>query len=150
MPYRLSWIIENRLLLIAYDGAITRSDLETYLDESMAMRDQANAVLGEGGPLVHTITDARRLTKNEMSFKDAQNIAKSLRHQRVGWSIYIPKNAIDQFFANIGHQIVGVRYRSFPTVTEGIDFLKSVDETLKNLDYTTTDESMSRAPFKRP
>lgn len=149
MPYRVSWIIENRLLLIAYEGVISRADLVGYLDESMAMRDKANEILGEGGPLVHTITDARRMSKNEMTFKDAQTVAQQLRHQRVGWSIYIPKNAIDQFFANIGHQIVGARYRSFPTVTEGIDFLKSVDETLRNLDYAATEESISRSPFKK-
>lgn len=149
MPYRLAWLLENRVMLIGYEGVVTSADLQAYLDESLALRDRANAVLGAGGPLVHTITDARRATKMEVTMKDGQNIIKTLRKQRVGWSVYIARSAFDQFFAGIGHQMAGVRYRSLNSVTEAVEFLKSVDDTLATFDYMPSEDTASRSPFKR-
>ncbi len=136
MGYKVSWILENRIMLISYQGVLSKADLKNYLMETMDMRDRANAALGEGGPLVHTITDARRLTKNEISLKEAIKMIDILRKQRVGWSIYIASNKLDMFFATVGHQIAGVRYRTVATVTEGVNFLKETDDTLANFTYS--------------
>lgn len=135
MSYKISWVLENRIMLIQYEGLLTRAELQTYLAETMDMRDRANAILGEGGPLVHTITDARRMTKTELSLPEALKVVKMVRDQRVGWAIYIPSGKLDMFFSSLGHQIAGVRYRSFPTIAEGIDFLRKSDDTLANFTY---------------
>ncbi|MBE2270614.1 MAG: hypothetical protein IAE80_20420 [Anaerolinea sp.] len=143
MSYKLSWLLENRIILITYDGVFTKADLETYLKESLDMRDRANAVLGAGGPLVHTVTDARRMTKQDLSLQEALKVVETLRKQRVGWSIYIAANKLDQFLAGVGHQFAGVRYRSVSTVQEGIDFLKKVDDTLADFTYSKDDSRKS-------
>lgn len=135
MGYKVSWLLENRIMLIAYDGLLTRAELQTYLAETMDMRDRANAVLGEGGPLVHTITDARRMTKTELSLPEALKTVKMVRDQRVGWAIYIPAGKLDLFFSSLGHQIARVRFRSFPTIGEGVEFLKKMDDTLGDFTY---------------
>jgi hypothetical protein len=149
MGYRLSWLLENRILIVVYEGVMTKTDLQTYLAEAAVMRDHANNVLGEGGPLVHTITDARRLTKNELSLKEALKTIESLRQQRVGWSIYIPAGKADQFFAVVGHQIAGVRFRCVESVSEGVELLKRMDDTLVDFDYSG-DVTLSRNPFTQP
>jgi hypothetical protein len=136
MGYKVSWVLENRIMLISYEGVLSKADLKNYLLETMDMRDRANTALGEGGPLVHTITDARRLTKNEISLKEAIKMIDILRKQRVGWSIYIASNKLDMFFATVGHQLAGVRYRTVASVTEGVNFLKETDDTLANFTYS--------------
>lgn len=135
MGYRLSWLLENRILLISYEGMITKADLQTYLAETMDMRDRANALHGEGGPLVHTITDASHMTGTELNLKEALKSLDAVRKQRVGWTIYIAAGKMDLFFAGLGHQFAGVRFRCVGSVAEGIDFLKQVDDTLANFTY---------------
>ncbi len=136
MGYQVSWLLENRIMLIKYDGVLTKEMLHDYLAESMDLRDKANAVLGEGGPLIHTITDARGMTKVDLPPSEAMKQINYVRKQRVGWTIYIPAGKLDNLFASIGHQIAGVRFRSFPNLTESIKFLKEVDNTLPEFSYT--------------
>lgn len=149
MAYKISWLLENRIMLITYDGVLSKADLQNYLSETMDMRDRANAKLGLNGPLVHTITDARRMTKNEMSLKEALNMLTMVRKQRVGWSIYIPATKLDKFFASLGHQLVGVRFNSFETVNDAIKFLIDTDESLGEFSYDG-DETVELTPIETP
>lgn len=146
MGYKLSWLLENRILLISYDGVLTKADLQTYLAESMDMRDRANAILGVNGPLVHTITDASKMTKQELTLADASHVVNTLRNQRVGWSIYIPANKVDGFMANIGHQLAKVRYRQATDIATAVDFLKDIDPTLAEFQYMPHRFAPPRSP----
>ncbi len=139
MSYKLSWLLENRILLISYQDMLTKADLQSYLAESMDMRDRANAILGENGALVHTITDARRMTRTELSLNEGLKTVAMVRNQRVGWTIYIPARKLDMFFATLGHQLAGVRYRCVTSIDEGVKFLKTVDDTLANFTYSGDD-----------
>ncbi len=145
MSYKISWLLENRILLISYDGVLSKVDLQTYLAESMDMRDRANAILTEGGPFVHTITDARRMTRTELSLNEALKTMRIVRNQRVGWTVYIPAKKLDMFFATLGHQFAGVRYRNAESIAEAIAFLKTVDETLAHFTYVGEDAPASTA-----
>lgn len=149
MAYQLSWLLENRIIMIAYDGVMTRDDLQNYLVEAAEMRDRANAALGEGGPLIHTITDARRMTENTLTLKEALKTLEALRQQRVGWSLYIPATKADQFFAVVGHQVAGVRFRCVTSISEGVDVLKRMDDTLSDFTYSGG-VTLARNPFKVP
>jgi hypothetical protein len=135
MGYHLTWLLENRILLISYKGMLTKADLYAYLAETMDMRDRANALHGEVGPLVHTITDASRMTGTELNLKEALKSLDAVRKQRVGWTIYIAAGKMDLFFASLGHQFAGVRFRCVGSVAEGIDFLKQMDDTLAEFTY---------------
>lgn len=149
MAYHVKWLLENRIMLITYEGVVTKADIQNYLTETMDMRDRANARLGPNGPLVHTITDARRMTKSEMSLKESLNMVSIVRQQRVGWSLYIPASRLDKFFASLGHQLVGVRFNSFQTVNEAIRFLIDNDETLEDFSYDG-DETLKITPDEKP
>lgn len=138
MGYHISWLLENRILMISYEGMLTKADLHAYLAQTMDMRDRANALLGEGGPLVHTITDASRMTGTELNLKEALKSIDAVRKQRVGWTIYIAAGKMDLFFASLGHQFAGVRFRCVDTIEDGIDFLKQVDDTLAEFTYMSS------------
>ncbi len=134
MAYHVSWLLENRIILIRYQGTVTLKDLESYLTETAHMRDQANAALGSNGPLVHTITDASSMEKNAISLPEALQATRLTvtSQQRVGWSVYISAGVIDRFFSTAGHQLAGVRYRAVDSIEEAVAFLKSVDDTLSD------------------
>lgn len=133
MPYKVSWLIENRVILAQHYGVFTGEELLAYLDESLAMRDRANEISGVGGPLIHTLTDARKLEKSAMALRDVQPILRSLRKQRTGWSIYVHPGKVDRFLASLGHQFVGVRYRAFEKMSEAIAFLEEMEPSLRGL-----------------
>lgn len=130
MPYQVSWLLENRIMLIQHIGLVTTAEMQEVLKESFEMRDRANAALGPTGPLVHTITDATQLDKYNVSTAESQKMAKALRQQRVGWAIFVSPNRIISFLAGVGHQMAGVRYRAFDSMDKAITFLRTHDDTL--------------------
>lgn len=134
MPYTVSWIVPNRIILTRYHGVFTSEDLRSYLEESLQMRDDAIAALGEDGALIHTLTDARQLDRYTIGLADIQGMLKSLRQQRVGWSVFVHPGKMERFFSSIGHHWVGVRHREFATIEDAIVFLKE-DASLPDFSY---------------
>ncbi len=130
MEYQLSWLIENRIILVKFVGVMDSKAMQAYLEESFAMRDQANEANGVNGPLVHTITDSLDVTGSKLGLSDIRSMMTQLRDQKVGWSIFVSDKMIDRLFASIGHQFVGVRHREFATMEEGFEFLENNDPTL--------------------
>lgn len=150
MGYQLLWLIQDRVIYIRQFGVINRDELIRYLDESMVMRDEANARLGEGGPLVHTITDARAVEKNELQLSDLQTMLHSLRAQRVGWSIYVNESKIVRFLASVAHQMVGVRHSMCSSMEDALAFLNKVDETLPPLTMAQVDALLRKQAEQPP
>lgn len=128
MPYEVTWLVPDRVILARHYGKFTREDLHAYLAESFALRDSADQT--PGAPLVHTVTDASAMTSQDMNIGDLRTVLEQLREQRVGWSVYISPNPVTRFLASIGHQFAGVRYRAFGTMAEAIAFLQDADKTL--------------------
>lgn len=133
MPYEVTWLVENRVMLARHYGVLTSEDLQAYLEESFAMRDHANEVLGKDGPLVHTLTDATEMESQTLGLGDMKSIVANLRQQRVGWSVYVNPDTVTRFLSSVGHQLVRVRYKAFSTMPEALAFLQEVDETLPEL-----------------
>ena len=130
MPITVKWIVENRVMLSTFVGEIDSEQIIGYLDESMAMRDAANEINGEHGLLVHTITDGTRVTKQSTDLGTVRKIMKSLRSQRVGWSLYVSENRMDRFITSLAHQFGGIRYQAFETMGDAIQFLRENDSSL--------------------
>ena len=133
MPYKLTWLVENRVLYVRYFGVFTREDLENSLAESVAMRDQANVVNGDDGPLVHTVSDVLRMEGQTVGLTDAQQTLRALRGQRAGWSVYVSDNRAQRFMSAVGHQLAGMRFRSFNNLPAALAFLQEADPTLPAL-----------------
>lgn len=130
MPIYVRWLVQNQIILVHMVGELGTEQLLPYIDKSFAMRDQANEENGVHGPLVHTITDGRGITKQNIDLKTTQQIMKSLKTQRIGWSIYVSTDRVQVFFASLAHQFGGIRFKSFGTVEEALDFLRGADARL--------------------
>lgn len=141
MTIKVKWLVDNRILLAEFSGEIDSKQVIDYLDKSMAMRDVANEANGRNGALVHTITEGNKVTKQRVNLKTIREIMKSLREQRIGWSLYISENRADRFVSSMAHQFAGIRYRSFATMDEGLDFLRSNQDDLKDILDETLDFS---------
>lgn len=144
MTIKVKWLIENRVMLAQFSDEIDSEQIARYLDKSLAMRDVANEVNGRDA-LVHTITDGTGVTKQSSDLGTIRKIMTSLRQQSVGWSLYVSENKIDRFMSAMAHQFGGIRYQSFATMEEAIEFLKENDVTLKDmfdesLDFSFPDE----------
>ncbi|MDZ4769663.1 MAG: hypothetical protein SGJ24_11085 [Chloroflexota bacterium] len=139
MPYAVKWLIPDRLMLSIHYGVVSSDDMMAYIDESMAMRDAANDKNGVGGALVHTLTDARAMTRVEIKLKDMQGVLRALRGQKVGWSVYVNPSAVDRFVVSVSHQMVGVRHYICATMEEALTFLTTNDETLPAVSVTAVD-----------
>ncbi|MCA9912436.1 MAG: hypothetical protein KC496_03775, partial [Anaerolineae bacterium] len=131
------------IILTRYHGVFTSEDLRSYLEESLQMRDEAIAVLGEDGALIHTLTDARQLDRYTIGLADIQGMLKSLRQQRVGWSVFVHPGKMERFFSSIGHHWAGVRHREFATIEDAIVFLKE-DTSLP--DFTYVPDEVEKIP----
>lgn len=146
MTIQVKWLVENHVLFAHFSNAIDSEQIINYLDKSMAMRDKAIEVNGEDGALIHTITDSRAVVEQNLDLKTAYSIMKSLRKQRIGWSIQVTDNRVDRFTSSMAHQFGGIRYQSFSTMDEAIDFLRNNDVLLDgilddDLDFTFPDAS---------
>lgn len=130
MTITVRWLIENRVLLSEFVDEVDSQQLIDYLEKSFAMRDQANTANGEYGYLVHTITDATRVTKQNLDLAAAQKIMKSLREQRIGWSLFVSTNRLHRFMSGMSHQFGGIRFQAFETLDEAVQFLKKNDDSL--------------------
>lgn len=139
MPYAVRWLVPDRVMLSIHYGVMDRDDMQNYITESMGMRDEVNARTGFGGALVHTITDARFLDKTEAQLKDVQGMLRSLRAQKVGWSVYVSPSAINRFLVSVAHQFVGVRHYICPTLEDAITFLTTNDDSLPPMSAADAD-----------
>ena len=133
MPYSIEWLVPNRVMYVRQFGKITRDEMDRYLEESFTIRDQGNEANGINGPLVHTITDAREVEHTDIKLKDVDKMLRSMRKQRVGWSIYVNSSPIERFLVSIAHQLMGVRYACFATLEEGLNFLAAQEDGLSNI-----------------
>lgn len=113
MPVEVRWYVENRVVLAAGHGVVTRADN----DESDR---QVLAMLGTGTPPVHVLMDVSlvedfpQYTMNER-MSVFQNMAQ---HPNLGWA------------ALCGTVNPVVRFRLFETFDEGLNFLKEQDKSV--------------------
>lgn len=131
MTIHVRWLVENRIILAHFSEDINGEQLRTYLDVSFEMRDTANEIQGEFGDFVHTITDGTEITKQAVDLGTIQQIMQSLRSQKVGWSLYVSPKGMDRFLSSLAHQFAGIRFQSFATMDEAIQFLRENDESLQ-------------------
>jgi hypothetical protein len=130
MTTAVRWLVENRIILSHFSGAIDSEQLLAYLEVSFAMRDAANEANGKYGQLVHTISDGSQITSQVASLPNVQKIMKSLREQKVGWSLYVSPNRLDRLVSSVAHQVGGIRYKAYDTMDKAIQFTRDNDDSL--------------------
>ncbi len=129
MPYTTSWLIKDRVVYSEFHGAVSSDELATFIEQVL---DLAKAGTG----MVHHISNSLDLQKLEFSLKTAQTLVKGRKlTTEITWQVDINRNPINRWFADFLSQFVGVRTRTFPTLTEAFEFLKAQDPTLADVDW---------------
>jgi hypothetical protein len=126
MPVEVRWYVENRVVLAAGHGVVTRAEN----DESDR---QVLAMLGTGSPPVHVLMDVSlvedfpQYTMNER-MSVFQNMAQ---HPNLGWAALCGTvNPVVRFMSAVVTRLTGVRFRLFETFDEGLNFLKEQDKSV--------------------
>ena len=122
MPYKLSWLVEGRVILNKSWGRHNQEDIPAYDQEMLRYLDAGTA------PLVHSITDISEL--ESMPSLASLTQFTFTKHPRLGWQVNYGGKAALKVIANIAAQLFPLRYRSFSTLEEALAFLQHVDTTL--------------------
>lgn len=125
MPYKMSWLVEKRVIYAQLYGYVTQEELASYYKSMVTLAQDSELLL-------HTLTDSTGLTGMKMSLRDLQNMGFSGIHN-LGWAILISPSKINRFFASVITQLSHKRGRQFATIEEGLRFLQEIDDSLPPL-----------------
>lgn len=125
MAYEISWLIDERLILITFTGVLTREDLYAVSEAAFTMAESGTAP-------VHSITDGTHLTSVEIGIDDLRKIMEN-RSYKSGWSVTVTPGRMERFLASIANQLFRMKSRHFATFEEAIAFLKDIDPTLPEI-----------------
>jgi hypothetical protein len=129
MPVKLSWYLEDRVVLVKFLGMVTVDELVdasymgvSYIEQSIA-------------PYVHFVHDASELIQLPRQIQPIIKAAQvSFSHPRVGWIVaYQVPDRLTSFTGNLVSQVFRVRYRIFDTKPQALAFLQTRDATLPDL-----------------
>jgi hypothetical protein len=128
MGYKISWVVENRVLLATLDRLISLDELVDYRDTRGKM------VHGSGNDSVHTIVDASQVD-NKASQLPLSGMAKVFSHSNdsIGWGLVINAPSSHHWITSILLQVISGRYRMFTKPQEALDFLIDHDPSLSML-----------------
>lgn len=122
MPYKVSWLVEKRIIYTRMYGFVTSEELS-------AQKEEMEPLIQSSDQLLYIVTDGTDTTGTSMGLRDLQK-TQFADATNLGWAIYISPKKMDRFFASVITQLLKKRSREFATLEEGIRFLQSVDETL--------------------
>lgn len=125
MPYEIGWLIENEVMYNRNWGVGTVEDIYGAMMASREMIDSSDR------PVVHLLIDNRESTESPKLIESAKVVRSVPPQERAGWVVTVhTSRAITRFLSDVAIQMTGARYRSFNSIQEALDFLRSVDDTV--------------------
>ncbi len=127
MGYEISWYIPGRVVQAIFTGTISS-------EEAAAASNLTAQLIQEGDPpKVHLIADTTHLERFPTNLNLLNRSAsKHLWQPKLGWTIVISTNSTTRMVSGIITQVARVRFRMFPTISEGVRFLADQDSTLRD------------------
>lgn len=128
MPYRVEWLLENRVVLSVYTGLMSLEDARGQVRE-------ANALLRQGIPLTHSVIDMTEVTRLPPLQATSEFMSTDLTDVRdkLGWTLIITNNKFLKFASSLFVPMFKVRQRFFGSMDEALKFLQEDDSTLPPL-----------------
>lgn len=125
MTFRLSWELENRIILWKYAGVLSLDDLKNASQKAVGFIEQ-------GQKPVHILSDIQEVTTVEYTLKEAADYILPYNVNALGWIVCFgePGNTFQRFMTSALAQHRDMRIRWVTTKDEGRAFLAEVDETL--------------------
>jgi hypothetical protein len=126
MPVEVSWYISNRVVLARGYGSVTT-------EENAESDRQVAALIDQGIAPVHVIIDVT--TVDDFPFFSASyqkdNVQQFLRSNKLGWGVVCgTSNRVVRFVGEVVARLSRINFRMFPTLEEGLAFLKDQDQTV--------------------
>src|SRR5690242_9872525 len=126
MPVKLSWILENRVMMVVAEGDYSDEELIGLDGQIIKYLDQSTA------PLVHMVMD-RHGADHTPSIKSITQV-KWPKHPRYGWTLVVGStNSLQRFVVALANNFFKGRQRNFDSVPAALDFLNEVDTSLPPL-----------------
>ena len=124
MPYKLSWYLPKRIILVDCVGTITTDEIRSFAQNGVEM-------VTSGRPLVHFIVDFRQVQGVESIPQALRTLQQNPPHPDTGWVLFVGKlNPLLTTFADFAGTVIRVRYRRFGSMEEALAFLKERDTSL--------------------
>lgn len=123
----VEWVVENHVIMTtAYTW-----DAQGLADDIHRVNELVNQ---SELPLVHTLWDFQNLEKYPTNLNDIRKAVKPLfTNDRCGWVITVMQNQMIAFLSQAASSMYGIRYRTFKTMDEAVQFLQGQDSTLPTL-----------------
>lgn len=126
MPVDVSWLYEDRIIKLRQYGKVTSQQLVEAIEVSRQM-------IRRGKPPVHTISDGTSVEGNlDFALADLKNIIPTAV-EGAGLMVSIQSRALDRFFAAVGMQLAGVRYKFAKDEKHALQILLEYDPTLNDI-----------------
>jgi hypothetical protein len=128
MGYKISWMVQDRVLLATLDRVISLEDLESYRDT------RADMVKASNNGNVHTIVDSSQ-TDSKASHLPLSGMAKIFSNttDTTGWGVIINSPSAQQWVTSILLQLVSGKYRMFISPQDALNFLMEHDPSVGQL-----------------
>jgi hypothetical protein len=123
MGYTIGWHIPDRVVLITFIGTLTLNDIDRMNLDTMAL-------VGQGAPPVHVVSDLLGMDRYPTSIKEISKFIRNDMKARLGWTIVITRNKLVRFMSGVIIQLTGTRLRFFDTREEALAFLYENDVSL--------------------
>lgn len=126
MPIDVGWLYEDRVIKLRQYGKVTTQQLADAIEVSRRMIQQGKAP-------VHTISDGTGMDGGlDFSLADLKKIIPTVI-EGAGLMVAIQDRSLDRFFAALGMQIAGVRYKFAKDEQEALRLLLDYDPTLGDI-----------------
>ena len=124
MPYKMQWMVPNRVILTQFWGRVSLQDIQQFISD-------LQHTIPKGTPQVHHISDGLEIEYIDISLKTLQMILRGIRpSEYLGWHIEVTDNPINQMISSIVSRFANVSYRTSDSMQGALSFLKASDDTL--------------------
>ena len=125
--YNLSWIVDNRVILLRNEGKLNGRDLQQLSRDLETMMADAVAPL-------HIIEDDRELNKiSNIDISTIRDTVKAIDFSKLSYTLAIVPEELEEvtdLLGNFWELITDVDYERVKSVPEAIEFLAQHDATL--------------------
>lgn len=126
MPYKLDWIVPERVLLGRLWG-----DLQPEEIRRLAPGIHEEAARGQAP--VYVIVDTIRVSHTPISMRELNSFLNRDDDKKTGLFILISENRIARFMGAVIMQLIGLNMRIFNDRPSAFRFLNEIDSTLPDL-----------------
>lgn len=123
MAHTLKWLVDKRLLLLYYKGAVDKAELD-------AVNNELAILLSEGEAPVHIISDNREMTSLPFDIKTLQGSIGVLRDEKWGMAFIIGADTMLRYFGQLVSSSFRLNLRLVKSMDEVRTILMEHDESL--------------------